>query len=261
MQVSKVGIAAYVTTVIMSAFVAGTAYAETMPTAEEMIRLSDEQMRGTTAIGVYEMTIVNPDWERSLKMRFWEDVDADRAFIRILEPARERGTSSLKIGNEMWTYMPDVERSMKVPPSMMSQGWMGSDLTNEDLVNGDDFVRQYEHELIDTAVVSGERVYVVRSSAKPESPVVWEYIIYYARMSDYLPVREDFFDEDSVHVRRMEFSDFVEMDGRVIPTMYVIEPLTEEDRGKRTMMRIVEMDFDARIRRDTFTLQNLERAR
>ncbi len=229
--------------------------------ARRIIAAGDDLMRGTTAEGVYEMTIINPDWERTLRMRFWEDVSGDRAFVRVLSPPREAGSKTLKLGNEMWAYLPSVEQSIKIPPSMMAQGWMGSDLTNEDIVNGDDYVDEYTHDLVDTTEMDGETIYVIESIPTPEAAVVWGKIRYYARAADALPVLQEFYDEDEGLVRRMLFSEFKSMDGRVIPTRYVVEPLTEEHIGQRTIMVIAEMDFDARIRPGVFTRANLERSR
>jgi hypothetical protein len=230
-------------------------------TVKEMIARADEQMRGEQAQGVYEMTIVTPHWKRTLRMRFWEDVENDRAFVRVLFPAKEAGSASLKIGNEMWTYLPSVERSLKIPPSMMTQSWMGSDFTNEDLVNADDYVEEYTHACVDTVVVDSQRVYVIESIPKPEAPVVWGKVRYYARTGDFLPVRQEFYDEDGHLVRRMIFSDFREMDGRMIPALYTVEPLTEEKAGHRTLMRIEDMKFDVDLSRRIFTRANLERTR
>ena len=230
-------------------------------TARQWIARGEAQMRGHAAIGVYEMTIITPDWERTLKMRFWEDVDADRAFVRVLSPAREAGSASLKLGDEMWTYLPSVERSMKIPPSMMAQSWMGSDFTNDDLVNGDDVVEQYEHAFTDTTQLDGETVYEITSVPRADAPVVWGRIRAWVRAVDALPVRQDFYDEDDVLVREMELTDIREMDGRRVPTRWVVRPRTEDKEGHVTTLRILEMDFDASIPADTFTRRNLERRR
>ena len=227
----------------------------------EMVAQADAQMRGETARGIYAMTITTPDWERTLRLRFWEDAANDRAFVRVLSPPKEEGSASLKLGNEMWTYLPEVERSMKIPPSMMAQSWMGSDFTNEDIVNSDDYVDEYEHALVDTAVLDSTPVYVIESIPRPGAPVVWGKIRYYARRSDYLPVLQEYYDEDGSKVRHMSFARFRTIDGRVIPTLYAVEPLTEDEAGHRTELLIEEIDIDVDLPGGVFTRANLERAR
>lgn len=238
-----------------------------------MVAQADAYMRGETATGIYAMTITTANWERTLRLRFWEEAAEDRAFVRVLSPPKEEGSASLKLGNEMWTYLPDVNRSMKIPPSMMAQSWMGSDFTNEDIVNGDDYVNQYEHALVDTTMlahtssppdtstVDSARVYVIESTPKPGTPVVWGKVRHYARPEDHLPVRQEYFDEDGNQVRRMIFSRFRTMDGRLIPTQYTVLPLTEDEAGNRTVLTIEEIQFNVELPKGTFTRANLERAR
>ena len=230
-------------------------------TAKQMVAQADSQMRGSTATGVYEMTIVHPDWRRDLRLRFWEDVDSERAFVRVLSPPREAGSASLKLGNEMWSYLPSVERSMKIPSSMMSQSWMGSDLTNEDIVNGEHYIDLYDHAVTDTTEVAGTVVYEITSTPRADAAVVWGQILYYARREDFLPVRQVFLDEDGQHIRRMDFSDFKVVGKRTIPTRYIVTPLTEEADGRQTTLLIRQMRFDEPIPVDTFTRRNLERPR
>ena len=71
--------------------------------------------------------------QRTLKMKLWM-VRPDQSFIRIESPATEKGTGSLRIKDEMWNYLPKVEHTFKIPPSMMLQPWMGSDFRSDDLV-------------------------------------------------------------------------------------------------------------------------------
>jgi len=229
-------------------------------TAVDVMQRADALMRGTMSEGEMEMTVVTPDWRRTMRMRFWEDSRDDRMFVRVLAPAKDRGTASLKLGNEMWMYLPSIERSMKIPPSMMMQSWLGSDLTNDDIVKESSY-KDYDHTFLDTTVIDGQRAYVIQSIPKPDAPVVWGKIITYARTSDYLPLRQDYYDDDGQLVRRMTYSDFRRMGGRTIPATYRLVPLTADRRGHETTLRILSMTFDRPIPGDTFTRANLERAR
>jgi len=230
-------------------------------TAKQIIERADQQMRGDTSHGTMEMEVITPDWHRTMRMEFWEDTDGDKAFVRVLAPQKDRGTASLKLGNEMWTYMPEIERSMKIPPSMMQQSWMGSDFTNDDMVKSSSIVDDYYHEITDTTTMGGMQVYEVTLTPKEEAVVVWGAIVYYAREGDYLPLRQDFYDEDGNLVRKMFFEDFRSIGGRVIPAEMTLVPLTEEDEGDTTIMRWVDIDFNVDISSRVFTRANLERAR
>jgi len=242
------------------AIVAGSAYPTSALTALEMVRLAEEQMRGETSHSEVEMTVITPEWQRTMRLEVWEAKRDEKAFVRVLAPAKERGTASLKLGNEMWTYIPSIERSMKIPPSMMMQSWLGSDFTNDDMLKASS-LDDYEHALTDTTELDGQTAYVITSIPKPDAPVVWGKIVYYARLGDYLPIRQEFYDEDGNIVRRMDLSEFKRMGGRVIPTVYTLVPLTEETTGHQTTLTIHSAAFNVNISESIFTRANLERTR
>jgi hypothetical protein len=112
--------------------------------ARELLDKVEKLLWGSTVQGEYEMTIATPRWQRTLGLRLWMDRPR-RSFVRIVSPAKEAGIGSLRIGTEMWNYLPNVERIVKIPPSMMLQPWMGSDFTNDDLVKESSILDDYTH--------------------------------------------------------------------------------------------------------------------
>jgi outer membrane lipoprotein-sorting protein len=118
------------------------------------------------------MTIHRPDWERSLTIKAWTRGEKDSIFF-ILTPPKDVGNGTLKRGREMWIYNPKVNRVIKLPPSMMSQAWMGSDFSNNDLAKSDSILEDYTHLLEGVETHEGKKVYVVKSTPKPAAPVVW----------------------------------------------------------------------------------------
>lgn len=144
--------------------------------AKDIVKKADSLLRGETNHGMSEMTIITPNWERTLRLKSWQN-GIEKTFIRILLPQKDAGIGFLKIKNEMWSYLPTVERIIKIPPSMMMQPWMGSDFTNDDLVKGSSIVDDYEHREIGIEKVEGQDVYKIESDPKPDAPVVWGKII------------------------------------------------------------------------------------
>jgi outer membrane lipoprotein-sorting protein len=100
--------------------------------ARALVHRTEQKLRAKTEQGTVSMTVRTPDWQRTLEMDYW-GVNPDKTFIRITAPAKEAGTSTLRLGSNMWNYLPSVERVIKIPPSLMLQSWMGSDFTNDDL--------------------------------------------------------------------------------------------------------------------------------
>ena len=235
------------------------AAAEELIDGREIIRKMDLLMRGDTITGTYEMTITDPNWERVLRLRAWENRKEKKTFIRILSPPKEEGIGTLKIGFEMWNYLPKVERIIKVPPSMMMQSWMGSDFTNDDLVKESSIVEDYLHRIIAEVKLDGFNAYKIEALPKPDAPVVWYRILYWVRKGDYMPLREEFYSGKGELIRVMTFSDIRDMDGRVIPTLWMMKSLKKE--GRQTTLRIEDAKFNRPISEEIFTLQNLKRVK
>ncbi|MCG8606697.1 outer membrane lipoprotein-sorting protein [bacterium] len=226
--------------------------------AVEIVQKSDDLMRGRTQFGIYKMTIIRPDWQRSTEFKFWSE-GTEKAFILILSPAKEKGVTFLKLNNEMWNYIPRINRDIKIPPSMMLQSWMGSDFTNDDLVKESNIVTDYFHTLHGREEVVGFEAYKVELKPKPHAAVVWDKIMEWIRVDDYVPLRAEYFNERGERVRTMFFSEFRKMSGRVIPVRF--ELVEEKKSGHSTVMELSEVVFDQPIKRTVFTKQHLRRAK
>ncbi len=235
------------------------ATAEETGSGMEIISRMDTLMRGDTSSGTYEMTVRDPSWERTLRLKVWEKRKEKKTFIRILSPPKEEGIGTLKIGFEMWNYLPKVEKTIKVPPSMMMQAWMGSDFTNDDLVKESSIVEDYLHRVTGEVKMDGFEAYRIEAVPKLDAPVVWDKILYWVRKGDYVPLRQEFYSERGELLRVMTFSGIKETGGRVIPTIWKMRPVKKE--GKETILRIIDVEFNKPIDEDVFTLRNLTRVR
>ena len=223
--------------------------------AREMIDRCEHLIRGKSNYGIYEMTIVTPHWQRSMTMRYW-DKERKKMFIHITSPPKEKNVTFLRDGNNMWQYIPKVERVIKIPPSMMMQSWMGSDFTNDDLVKESSILHDYEHRLMGLKELDGEELYEIELIAKPDAPVVWGRIVFLVRKIDYLPLREDYYNENGELKRTMHFSEIRKMHDRVVPTL--MEMRNHAKPGRRTQIRIIEAIYDEPISEDVFTIRNLK---
>lgn len=226
--------------------------------AKEIVEKSDQLLRGKTQQGTYTMAVVRPEWQRSLKFKFWSE-GTEKTFILIQEPAKEKGVTFLKIKNEMWNYIPKINRVIKIPPSMMMQSWMGSDFTNDDLVKESSVVEDYSQTLLGKETVQGFQVYKIELKPKPEAAVVWDKLIEWIRLGDYVPLKAEYYNERGELVRTMIFSDIKEMDGRTIPAKF--ELIEEKKPGHKTIMVLEQVEFNKPIDRSVFTKQHLTRAR
>lgn len=226
------------------------------PTAHDVIERAENALWGKTLQAQLTMTVTTPRWTRRLELAAWIERPR-RSFIRILAPAKEAGIGSLRIGAEMWNYLPTVERTIKIPPSMMLQPWMGSDFTNDDLVKESSLLDDYRHRIVAADTAAGAPVYVVESIPKPDAAVVWGRIIMRVRQADFLPVREEFYDERGKLVRVMTFSNIRPLGGRTIPTTWEIRPTAKP--GNATTLVMTRATYDTPIPGEIFTQRNLEK--
>jgi outer membrane lipoprotein-sorting protein len=227
------------------------------PDLRAVMQKQDDLYRSASSYSEVTMEIVTPHWERTLEMRVWT-AGLDRTFIRILEPRKEQGVGTLRIGDEMWNYLPKTNKVIKVPPSMMMGSWMGSDFTNDDLVDEFTYLDDYTWSWADVDTTDPGTLYV-RCTPKEGVPVVWGHLILALRESDYLPVREQYFDEKGRLMRTMRFSEVRQFGERTLPSVMELVPANKE--GNRTIVRYEEAEFDIAVDDDTFTLRNLRSPR
>lgn len=226
---------------------------------KEIIRIADERFNGEkTSISTMAMTIVRPTWERTVEFKNWSS-GRDKALTLITAPAREKGQSFLKRGNEMWNWNPTISRLIKLPPSMMSQGWMGSDYTNDDILRESSVVNDYTHEIMGEEMVDGRSCYKIKMVAKEEAAVIWGSQIRWIDKKDFLFMKAELYDEDGYLVRTELGQEVKTMDGRPIPTRLELIPAEEE--GNKTIIEIRNIEFNKPINDNFFSQQNMKRVR
>lgn len=224
--------------------------------ASEIVRRADEKMRGESSQAEITMEIIRPTWKRSISMKAWS-LGMDYSLILVTAPARDEGTAYLKRGNEIWNWLPDINRTIKMPPSMMSQSWMGSDFSNNDLVEESSIVTDYNHSLAGDSTISGYAAYKIEMFPKPQAPVVWGKVVSFITKDDYLQLRTEFYDEDMELIKIMEGSEIEEMGGRIIPTRMEMIPVNKE--GQKTVLLYEDIDFNIDVTERFFSIQNMKR--
>lgn len=225
--------------------------------ATEIIRKSEDAIRGDTQISTVEITIKTRKWTRSMVLNGWEVRKGRKSFSEIISPKKDAGNRFLLIDQDMRQYVPKLKKDIKISPSMMLQSWMGSDFTNDDIIKESSITKDYYHSLEGTETVDGHECYRVILKPRPEADVVWGKIIIFARKSDCLPVREEFYNEHDIMKKVMTCSGFRQMDDRVIPTVYKMQTVGKEDRY--TVMVIKKVKFNEKIPDYIFSLQHLKR--
>jgi outer membrane lipoprotein-sorting protein len=221
----------------------------------EIIDRIDRLLRGESSHGTAVMEVVTENWERRLTMEIWS-LGTEYALVRIVSPAKEAGTATLKAGDDIWNYLPKVDRTIKIPASMMMGSWMGSHFTNDDLVKDSRLVDDYEIEIAFEGERDGVEVWDFVLTPKPEAPVVWGRIEYRVRKQDLMPVWAKYFDDEGNLARTLTFEDFRTVSGRTVPMVLNMRPADKPN--ERTTVRYTSLDFDVPLEPSFFSLQNLK---
>jgi outer membrane lipoprotein-sorting protein len=221
--------------------------------ARQIVEKAFDYYRGQASVAVVEMIVHRPDWERRMTIKAWTRGQQDSLF-RIISPAKDRGNGTLKKGRQMWMYNPKVNRVIKLPPSMMSQSWMGSDFSNNDLAKSDSLLADYTHSITGTETSQGHRVYLVRSLPKPGAPVVWGMQRLKIR-DDHIFLAEAFFDEEHRLVKKMSAHTIEMLGHRLFPKIWRMRKV--EDDGSYTELHYQQLDFQEDLAANIFTLGNL----
>ena len=226
---------------------------------KDIIRKSEEIRRGVeSSEAEMTMTIVRPTWTRTMSIKSWAKGD-DYALILVLSPARDKGTATLKRQKEVWNWVPRIERTIKLPPSMMSQPLLGSDFTNEDLVQEVSIIDDYEHKLLKDSTIQGRKCWKIELVPHEDVAVVWGKIISFVDQKDYIGMRSEYYDEDGYLVNVLQVLEVKPMGGKSFPTKVEMVPADEE--GHKTVMEYTSIIFDKDISDSFFSVQNMKRVR
>jgi outer membrane lipoprotein-sorting protein len=244
-----------ITLVVISITTVGFSLAQD---ATEIIRQAENKLRGSSSFSEMKMTVVRPDWSREVSMKSWS-VGAELSLILITGPARDKGMAFLKREREMWNWQPSIDRTIKMPPSMMMQSWMGSDFTNDDLVRESSIIEDYHHKLLGSEKVDDRECWKIELMPKEDAAVVWGRVLLWVDQADYLQLKTEFYDEDDYLVNTMLGKNLKVMDGKLLPSVMEIIPAEEE--GHKTVLEYLSLDFDIDVKESFFSVQNMKRVR
>lgn len=226
--------------------------------AKALMKLMDELWRGDSSHAIMRMVIKTRHYERQMVMESWSE-GTEKAFVRIQEPAKDRGITTLKVERNIYNYLPKINRVTKIPPSMMMTSWMGSHFTNDDLVAESSYQDDYESTISFEGKRDGVDIYEITSIPKPDAAVVWGKIVTIIDKPRLLPVSATFHDEDGELVRTVTYSEPRRFDQRLVPSRMLLRP--QDQPEEYTEIIYEQLSFDVDLPAGVFSLQRLKSGR
>jgi len=225
-------------------------------TPKEIIKIADERLRGKSSYAEMTITIVRPKWEKKMELKSWSR-GTDYSVSLVTRPAKEKGSVFLKRKKEAWNYLPTIERTIKLPPSMMTQNWMGTDFTNDDLIKQSSMVVDYTHKIVGTEIIENLNCWKLELIPTENASVVWGKLNVWIDKKDYMQLKTEFYDEDLEIVNRMVGSKINEYNGKKLPSRLEFYPL--DDEGNKTVIEYKVWNFDVSIPENYFSTQYVSR--
>ena len=223
--------------------------------AKEIIRKAELKMQGESSESVMSMKIVRPTWERTISFKVWS-LGTDYSMVLITYPAKEKGQVFLKRKNEMWNYVPSISKMIKLPSSMLSQGWMGSDFSNDDMLKESSLTSDYTHKILGSENVSGYDCYKIELIPNQDAVVVWGKIIKWIDKKENFQIKSEYYDEEMSLVKTEIASDIKKVDDRTIPTHFELIPAGKKQQ--KTIMTIESADFNKKLDETFFSQQKMK---
>ncbi|MEM7104381.1 MAG: outer membrane lipoprotein-sorting protein [Bacteroidota bacterium] len=231
---------------------------DTVDDPKAIIQKAQDKLNGNSSKALMTMKIIRPDWTREMSLKSWSSGE-DLALVLVTSPARDRGIAFLKREKEMWNWQPSIDRVVKLPPSMMMQSWMGSDLKNDDLVNQSSPINDYDHKLLGEEEIDGMKCWKIEMLPHDDVAVVWGKIIVWVEMNDYIELKSEFYDEDGFLINTISGKDIKRFGDRNLPSRLEVVPAEEE--GHKTILEYTDLQFDIPMKESFFSIQNMKRVR
>lgn len=224
--------------------------------AREILQQVDDMWRGDSSHTILTMRVKTAHYTRNMRLEGWSK-GKEKTLVRILTPLKEKGMATLKSGNNIYSYLPRTDRTIRLTSGMMMGSWMGSHFTNDDLVKESRMDEDYEPTISFEGERDNKNIIEFTLIPKPDAAVVWDKVVLSVLSDGYLPLIEYYYDEDMNIARTITFSKIEQMAGRLIPTVMRVVPADKPDEFTEIIYEKLELNI--KLSDAFFSLSSLKR--
>jgi outer membrane lipoprotein-sorting protein len=200
--------------------------------ADRLLAVADG-FRGGLESGVVGVKLTNYDAGRVVEEADYEvSLKGENSLVRFLSP-KSKGQSLLMRGDDMWFFLPEVARHVRITPIQRLLG----NVSNGDLARlryGLDYDASIEGE----EEAGGARCTVLDLRAKRKG-ATYQRVRYFVRKTDGRPVRAEYFLTSGKPIKTAVFGELRDMGGR--PTLTRIEILDATRPASKTIVDFVSI--------------------
>jgi outer membrane lipoprotein-sorting protein len=225
------------------------------PSAEEILKKVDANRLSDSKIIVSKMIIHGRRGERTVESKSWQRNVYD-SFTEYLAPPRDKGTKMLKLGDQLWTYSPQTDRTILISGHMLRQSVMGSDLSYEDMMEDPFLQNMYDAEIVGTDTISNRSIWILELKAKKKDASYNKRKIWVDNPR-FIILKENLYAKSGKLLKTIEINEVMNVDGRWIPKSALYKDVLKEGHG--TKMIVESIKFNENIQDHIFSKASLRK--
>ncbi|MGB0849654.1 MAG: outer membrane lipoprotein-sorting protein [Bacteroidia bacterium] len=226
--------------------------------ANQILKKAEDKLTSSTIVSEMDITITRPKWSKTMSLKTWGK-GSDYAMAYVMAPDKDKGVVYLKSKSEVYNYLPKINKTVKLPAALLSQNWMGTDMSTDDLVKLTKLTSDYNASIDGSEMVSGRDCYKINLLPKDEADVLWGKLVLCIDKKEFVQMKTVFFDEDLEVVNTMTSSNLKNMGGKIMPSKMVMKP--EGKKGHSTQVTYKSMKFNSPIPTSFFTKGNMPKVK
>ncbi len=227
-------------------------------TAKEILDKSTQRLGKDHLYNKLQLKMIRPNWTRTVQLKSWS-TGRDHLMIYIEQPQRDKGQVYLRTKNEFWNWIPRVNKKLKLPPSMMSQSWMGSDLNNGDLFQNRDYENQFKIGPLSSKSINGKEYHFITLSINKDSDLLYGKVLVWIDKETFLQKQIEFYDEEGKLISTHIGNGVEKLDKFYY--WKTLEVLPAEKPGYKTILTTLEIDLNIKKPLSFYSIRNLRSVR
>lgn len=207
------------------------------PDATALLKRSDTYRNGWPAYTL-RVKITNYESGKSDEESLYQvsQKGTDKTYVEFMSP-RDKGRHLLMLGDDMWIYLPDTSRPVRITPLERLSG----DASNGDVARTN-YAVDYTAAYVRDEKVGEEDCYVLDLTARRKG-ATYQRILYWVRVEDARPVRAEFYLTSGKHIKSATFDEYAPFGGKML-----IQRLTLYDEIRHNSHSV--LDYSNAVPRD-----------
>lgn len=222
-----------------------------IPSAKEIIIKANDIIYPQNSIDTLEMiSIKSKKKENIYKMKRNRKTN-EKILIEFYYPPSEVKRKFLRDGTNLWMYLPNIGRAIRISPK---QTYMGGDFSNADMLRIN-LIDDYVPNLIGIEIIEGKECYLLDLKAKDKS-IAYEKVKYWVEKETYFPLKQEFYTGSGKLIKILSFSLPKLLAGKQRPTRLEMKNLLLKEY--RTIVEIKDIEEGIYLPVRLFSPENLK---